>query len=69
MCCNRVTTRFLVDDRTTNLKQARLCYNRLDVHGVDKRLAEGDTLDTRVVEAVDVVPDWWTNQNQGKQEV
>jgi hypothetical protein len=57
MCYNRVTTGFLAVNRTTNLEQARLCYNRLDVHCVDKRLAEGDTLDTRVVEAVDVVPD------------
>jgi hypothetical protein len=57
MCYNRVTTGFLAVNRTTNLEQARLCYNRLDVHCVDKRLAEGDTLDTRVVEAIDVVPD------------
>lgn len=41
----------------THLNHARLRYDRVHLHGIDKRFTEGDVLDTRVVEPVDVVPE------------
>jgi hypothetical protein len=41
-----------------NLEKARLGDYGLDIHSINKGLAECDSLDARVIEAVHVIPDW-----------
>jgi hypothetical protein len=38
--------------------------HRLELDGIDKRLFEGDILDARVVESVDIVPDYSISQSR-----
>jgi len=46
------------DSMATNFDDTGLSYDRFEFNGVQQRFAECDVFDTRVVEAIHIIPDY-----------
>lgn len=56
-CCDLINKYHNVTSGFTYLEHVRVSYDSLELNGIDKRFTESDILDTRVVKAIDVLPD------------